>query len=52
MSSLCNFFIFKSLVIGYSVLASFKKFAGDKIKDDNFISLAGSIGAFFGGIRF
>jgi hypothetical protein len=33
-------------------LASFKKFAGKIIRDDSFISLAGSIGAFFGGIRF
>ena len=53
MLSLCkefkNLFL---LVLGYSILSSFKKFATDILKDDSFISLAGAIGAFFGGIRF
>ncbi len=50
----CLYVIFciNSLVTGFSVLGSFKKFSADKIRDDSFISLAGSIGAFFGGLRF
>ena len=44
-------FVF-SIFIGFYVLSTYKKFAGQLLRDDKFISLMGSIGPIFGGIRF
>jgi hypothetical protein len=40
------------LVVGYFIVGTYKKFAEKLLNDNSYISLIGSLGAIFGGIRF
>ena len=40
------------LVIGFFIIGTYKKFSENLLHDNSYISMVGSIGAVFGGIRF